>query len=695
MGKTIPELTKNSYIPGIDGLRALAVLSVVFYHLNNSIIPGGFAGVDIFFVISGYVISRSLASSGEKSLRGFILGFYQRRILRIVPALLVCLVVTSIASTLFIPDAWLSELNKWTGVYAFFGASNFFLVYGADGYFSQRIPFNPFVHTWSLAVEEQFYLLFPCIVWLWMKTRNDPRTPRRLLFLSILPILTLASLAIAAAQTAVAPTQAFYLLPSRFWELALGALLFELESRRTYTSVSSATRGMLLFCGTALVALGLVFTAEARFPFPWAIPTVAGSGLMIAGLRGDGRVARGIRAILECGPVLYIGRVSYSLYLWHWPTFVLFRWTIGLTEWWTRLTALLIAFGAAALSFHFVEAAFRQNKRVTAAVPRRIVITGVTSLALSCAVVALLFKYATALGLKLTVTADNYDWGAHAYQPDLLKVRSTETQNFGKKLFVIGDSHADAYSGMATLAATSLGAEAVILAVPGCPLWNLLHPQQATPQCLTVAQSALELINHQASPGDVVFLASLRVPRLGNQIESFDRAEILQQAVSPAEIAERKLALDQASALVDTLNAKGLHILIDAPTPVFAAPAFRCSDWFNRRNDICAPGFTISRDLLLKLREPTMQSLEVLRQSHGVYVWDPFPVLCDGTLCSVFDGDKPKFSDGDHLSGYGNRLLIPSFVNQLKEIWGSRAERAPPPTARASIASLMPLGSNP
>jgi peptidoglycan/LPS O-acetylase OafA/YrhL len=681
MGKTVPELTKTSYIPGVDGLRAVAVLSVVFYHLNYSIIPGGFAGVDIFFVISGYVISRSLALSKEKSFLGFILNFYKRRILRIVPALLVCLVVTSIASILFIPDAWLSDLNKWTGVCAFFGVSNFYLVYRADGYFSQRIPFNPFVHTWSLAVEEQFYLLFPYIVLLWMKTRDDPRHPHRVLYLSILPVLILASLSIASLQTVLAHNQAFYLLPSRFWELALGALLFEVESRRAYAPVSSATQEMMLSCGTVLVTLGLVFTDEARFPFPWAIPTVAGSALMIAGLRGEGSVTRGIRATLECGPVLYVGRISYSLYLWHWPTFVLFRWTLGLTEWWTRVTALLLAFGAATLSFHFVEAASRQNKRVNAVVPWRVVITGLTAIAFSCVVVALSFKYAAPLGLKLTVTADNYDWGAHAYQPDLLKVKSIETQDVGKKLFVIGDSHADAYSGMATLAATSLGAETVIFAAPGCPLWSLLHPQRNTPACLTVAQSALELINHQASSGDVVFLASLRVHRLGDQNASFDRAQVLALASNPAEIAERELALDQAAAFVDTLNAKGLHILMDAPTPVFAAPAFRCSDWFNRRNAICAPGFTISRDLLMKLREPTMQSLKVLQQSHGVYLWDPFPVLCDGTICSAFDGDKPKFSDGDHLSGYGNRLLVPSFVHQLKEIWGPRAERAPPPTA--------------
>ena len=155
--------TNNSYIPGIDGLRAIAVLSVALYHFDHTLLPGGFTGVDVFFVISGYVISKSLAASNSTNCAAFILGFYKRRILRIVPALLFFLIITSIASSLFVPDAWLSASNKRTAISAFFGVSNFYLVRSADGYFSDRIPFNPFVHTWSLAVEEQFYLFFPLI----------------------------------------------------------------------------------------------------------------------------------------------------------------------------------------------------------------------------------------------------------------------------------------------------------------------------------------------------------------------------------------------------------------------------------------------------------------------------------------------------------------------------------------------------
>ncbi len=142
-----------NYIAGIDGLRAIAVLSVVLYHLEDTLLPGGFTGVDVFFVISGYVISKSLASSDTTSIRAFLLGFYKRRMLRILPALLVCLMVTSVVTAIFIPDGWLSRLNNWTGLWAFFGVSNFYLVHAADGYFTGGIPFNPFIHTWSLAVE--------------------------------------------------------------------------------------------------------------------------------------------------------------------------------------------------------------------------------------------------------------------------------------------------------------------------------------------------------------------------------------------------------------------------------------------------------------------------------------------------------------------------------------------------------------
>ena len=159
----------NAYIRGIDGLRALAVIAVMLFHIKPSLLPGGFSGVDVFFVISGYVISGSLVRYSNCNFLDYIIGFYARRIVRIIPALIICLLVVSIVTTLFVPDSWLSSTISKTGLFAFIGLSNYALIWFNDGYFSPRADFNPFTHTWSLGAEEQFYAIFPLIMFVWIK----------------------------------------------------------------------------------------------------------------------------------------------------------------------------------------------------------------------------------------------------------------------------------------------------------------------------------------------------------------------------------------------------------------------------------------------------------------------------------------------------------------------------------------------
>jgi peptidoglycan/LPS O-acetylase OafA/YrhL len=162
------------HVPYIDGLRAVAVLSVMLYHLHASWLPGGLAGVDVFFVISGFVVSASVGELESMRLSRFVLYFYSRRVQRIAPALIVCLLVTALVSALLIPSAWLSDANAKTGIFAFFGLANVILARTGDDYFAPRVEFNPYVHTWSLGVEEQFYLVFPLLFFLWVGAR-----PRR------------------------------------------------------------------------------------------------------------------------------------------------------------------------------------------------------------------------------------------------------------------------------------------------------------------------------------------------------------------------------------------------------------------------------------------------------------------------------------------------------------------------------------
>ena len=213
--------TSSRYRPEIDGLRAFAVVAVIINHFNKDILPGGYLGVDIFFVISGFVITSSLYQRPSKNFKDFISGFYERRIKRLVPALSVFVLITSIAICLFQTNPYLS---LWTGLTSLFGLSNLYLLEKATDYFAQSTELNVFTHTWSLGVEEQFYILFPFLIWFsgfGRQTKNGARN----LFL-IVGALTIASLIGFLYLYPINQSAAYFLMPTRFWEMASGCLLF-------------------------------------------------------------------------------------------------------------------------------------------------------------------------------------------------------------------------------------------------------------------------------------------------------------------------------------------------------------------------------------------------------------------------------------------------------------------------------------
>lgn len=224
------------YRPDIDGLRALAVLSVMLYHLNGAgWLPGGYVGVDLFFVISGFVVSASLAASSERSFLKFLAEFYARRLARILPALVVMLGVAALVAALFIPRAWLSFFSERTAVAAFLGISNWVMEQDTGDYFGPLAEFNPFTHTWSLGVEEQFYLICPLLLFLWLRTKSSREAPASIWPVTLLVMLGGASLIGAAWATQAKPAAAFYAIQFRFWELAAGAILFQVSSVRAPT----------------------------------------------------------------------------------------------------------------------------------------------------------------------------------------------------------------------------------------------------------------------------------------------------------------------------------------------------------------------------------------------------------------------------------------------------------------------------
>ncbi len=701
-------MSQGRYAGFVDGLRAIAVLAVVVYHFDPLVLPGGFTGVDVFFVISGFVVSASVSALGGIRLRDFLAWFYARRLFRIAPALIVCLLVTTFAFVLLVPAAWLSGTNQQTGLAAFYGLSNLVLARTDNDYFSPRVDFNPFTHTWSLAVEEQFYLIFPWIfiAFLWR---------RRAVSAALVAAGFAASLVYAAWLAGLAPDKAFYELGTRFWELAAGVLLFQgfAWSGGRLDGVRRGWRGDLgAAVALVLLAAGLVVARPSSTPFPGGILPVLGTLGVLFWLYQrpeGGRVER----VLTCPPARYVGKISYSLYLWHWPVLVLLRWTFG-AQGWLALAGVFLSFVLASASYHAVETPPRRYLRASLRPKYALVGVGVMALAAGFGVANAAWAAQKFVSVS-TVMRHAGDWypDAAVTDPQMpgCRIKSVRIRmaggaaytyerdgcaapvTFPHHVFVIGDSHAAAYLAMLKDVVLRSGAVVTLYGVGGCSFIDLRD--MPSPQCAAFGQAAVAAVLAQMRPGDVVFLPSLRIPRIVDQFTSYGLAAAQDAMASPATALARAAGEQAALPILRAIAAGGGNTIFEAPTPVFGAPAFRCADWYDRSNPICAGGTTIPKQTILSLRAPIMATYAQLTNTvPNVSVWDPLPLLCPGQTCSAFDNGRPLFFDGDHLSGYADRRLAPAFVEAMVGVEKGQGALPPcfNPTAAQSAAAAVAAG---
>lgn len=339
------------YRTEIDGLRALAVLPVIAYHAGFAGFSGGFVGVDIFFVISGYLISSILLDELQKQ-QFSLLGFYERRIRRILPALFLVLGFTAaLAWWLLLPHEMAAFGRSLMAVVVF--ASNI-LFWKESDYFATEAEYIPLLHTWSLAVEEQYYVIFPLLLALLWKFG------RKAIYLS-LGLLAVIGLATAEYLWRVDAGANFYLLPSRFWELLIGALAA--VYLKNHQPTTSWLTQLLSLTGIALV-LGSIFLLDNSLPFPsrYALLPTIGAALIILFATPNNLAGQ----ILSLKPLVFVGLISYSAYLWHQPLLVFARMQPYLEPSLELMAAM--AFSSLLLawfSWRFVERPFRQRQRFT------------------------------------------------------------------------------------------------------------------------------------------------------------------------------------------------------------------------------------------------------------------------------------------------------------------------------------------
>jgi peptidoglycan/LPS O-acetylase OafA/YrhL len=672
---------RADYLPFVDGLRAIAVIAVIVYHLRPILLPGGFAGVDVFFVVSGFVVSASVSHWDWDGLKELLSYFYARRMQRIAPALVVCLLATGLGSAMFIPAAWLSSSNDLTGLFAFVGLSNFYLAANQDNYFSPLTDFNPYTHTWSLGVEEQFYLVFPLLFFAW--TRGGRW---RTLTLGLFGLALIASLGDAWQRAQVSGGATFYLITTRFWELASGVLLYLCLSRFAASDRTTPRWRGIRETGAwiALVLLGYSLWASvpAEFPYPGAwMPVVATLGLLGLVQRENTHslLSRGL-----CGrAMIAIGRRSYSLYLWHWPVLVVLRWTSGVNSALALVAALVMTILFAELSYRFVEAPLRYSPTLRQWTRIRVLATGMFAIA-ACAIAAAgLIKGRSVISLS-TVTRHADEWYPESLntQNDAsgCSLQKSKRENAlaqsriytrtdcpaqsgpaASAIFALGDSHTLSYVTMLSEYVLRTGASVTLYPNPGCSYANLrsvLNSDSCRKQHLAI----LDDIAAHARQGDILFLAALRLNRISEQDEHHAEADVLKSLDGEQAEQVRREAEITLTTQLRPLRSIGMRIVFEAPKPLLPSPPFRCSDAFNADNPACAEGFSISRDALETYRAPVVASLKRIATQLDASIWDPFPLLCPGSNCTAVSAGHPILFDGDHISAYANRLLYPSFA---------------------------------
>ncbi|RQP10927.1 MAG: acyltransferase [Microbacteriaceae bacterium] len=615
--------------------------------------PQGFLGVDVFFVISGFVITRSLMQAGDPGrLLPFLERFYRRRFWRLAPALVVVVAVTLLAVAVVVPPVWLSRHIFYTGAGSLFGISNIVLSSASgSGYFSQAADFNPFLHTWSLGVEEQFYVLFPLLFWcvfVW-SVRRMQRWARW-----VIPALAVVSLALAVWGALADPTTSFYLLPTRFWELAAGAIAFT-YAERVRAAVAERRALILGWSGLAAVIGALFLPQSWASPFPAGVLPVGGSMLLLVRRDGDRPSRR--RRLLAGSPPDDVPRPHLVLPV---PVALARHRDHSVDDRRERLVVdparrcALGRPGGAQLPLR------RAAVPVVPALAHRAAVAGGGRCGIGIVSVVIAFygegarqSFEYRVQTKPVISSDKVTFDP-LHLPTLGMAEAAVDDPEAPRLLVIGDSHAGMHHGASLEVANDAGFRFVGSSVSGCG-FTLSEAVDLEGAC-SMQRDALATLEE----GDVVVFAALRLPRY---LDQDGHLFVPVDQLDPKRVERRAEALAQFDAIVGDLEGRGVGVVIAGPTPMFEYIPLRCADWFNSMNPVCDGRAEISRDELLERASFANAQIAAVQERHpDAVVWNVFDVLCPGDVCSIRDENgELLFADQDHLGGRGNELVLPSY----------------------------------
>jgi len=655
-----------NYRQEIDGLRALAVLAVIANHFEKDYLPSGHLGVDIFFVISGYVITSSLYASPGHSLCDSLTNFYVKRIKRLVPALILCVTLASVLICLFNPNPG-SSLK--TGIFSLFGLSNLYLFSQATDYFGDSASLNVFTHTWSLGVEEQFYLFFPVLLWFTGYGRLAGEGAKRLIYsVGVLSFLSLCGFIYLSHTNQPA---AFFLMPTRLWELGAGCLLFvglQHRSKLTLTEI-----GPLAFI---LMLVGALFV-PGEYSVYSTVGVVLLTMMVIATLRPQ---TLGYQ-LLSQPTIVFIGRISYSLYLWHWAVLAISRWTIGIS-WWTVPLQAGFMFLLAAGSYRYIEEPLRRTQwarlkyktipyglatSIAAAFFLLILAKPLSARLYTGEPVKILAGGVRSLTIPYTLPDSSSTWhggkcvvGDNSQVGKVISVDECTLGNFeraDRRVIVFGNSYAPSFvqafddlvmsNHFSVTITSSLGASAVP-EITNDGKWNEANNyywEKVAPPLMA-----------KLRPGDWVFLIS-DVADLSPRESTAEAAERLRQLRAGLE----RMSAELAKSGVRLAVMHGLPFMREAN----CEPALAARQWFSQVGG--GPCRFLSKGETLLRRGALHQALTSGGLSDRITLVDLMPVFCPGESCryDLDDGLMLYRDVWSHPSVEAARLSAPIIQRLL------------------------------
>ena len=671
----------HKYRADIDGLRAIAVIAVVLFHLGVTPMAGGYVGVDVFFVISGYLITQYIdnrITAGKFS----ILEFYERRVRRIVPALFFLLLAASVASYFTLLPQDLIKFARSEQATVLF-VPNLFFYYWNSGYFETGTKLKPLLHMWSLGVEEQFYIFFPLIMWIVSRWRRGTK-------IASVSLLCAASFVLSCwtVQYRGFEQQGFYLLPFRAWELLLGALLalkvFPFCAARHLREIF----GAMGVC--AIVVAACAYTSQTAFPgVAAALPCMGAAALIYAGECGP-TVAG---ALLSTRSMVGIGLISYSLYLWHWPILVLAKqWAGASLTIFQRASVILLSLATATASWKFIELPFREFKL---GARRRILFLQATATAACLLLMAGVCVRWRGVPGRFPQQAVSYADAGYGWGTDFdfcripAQIEEQHRCHLGQKqgstpdFIVWGDSHAGSFAPAFERMAIDTGSAGWIASYPAC--LPLLQVNRAdAPGCANYNTDVLSVIERNNIKR--IFLAGRwSVASLGLTSGELDdgKAQVLlfDSSTHNRSLAENTRVLDRGlRKLFARLKGEGrtVILMLDVPdtginTPVYLARSVIQGKIPNSRLDTRLPMSAYARD-----SDQVDALLKRMAAEFKVLTVDPKTELCKGFECLVARDGQSLYRDSNHLSDFGALQL----VDLLRPLFPQLSAESPLPRPR-------------